>query len=139
MKNGVEAWKFLGCKYLIRAVWKENRPKQEKVQWHRFLWRPMVVPKHVFISWIAILNCLPTMDRLASWGMQVRGVCYLCQEEMQFLKGYMEAHFAVVWPAQGGWRMERRTTMGSDEDKRQSFDLNYFEHCLESMHLPCIA
>ena len=31
MKNGVEAWKFLGCKYSIKAVWKEIRPKQEKV------------------------------------------------------------------------------------------------------------
>ena len=83
MKNGVEAWKFPGCKYSINAVWKEIRSKQEKVQWHRFLWRPMAVPKHVFISWMAILNHLPTMDRLASWGMEVRGVCCLCQEEME--------------------------------------------------------
>ena len=66
LKNGVEAWKFLGEKYLVAKVWEELRPTQNKVRWHRFLWSSMAIPKHVFISWMAVLNRLPTMDRLVS-------------------------------------------------------------------------
>ena len=82
LKNGVEVWKIPG-KYSAAAVWKKIRQQQVKVTWHRFLWRPMSIPKHVFISWMALLNRLPTMDRLALWGMEVRGQCYLCQEELE--------------------------------------------------------
>ena len=37
------------------------------------------IPKHSVIVWMAILNKLPTMDRLASWGLEVNETCCLCQ------------------------------------------------------------
>ena len=80
-KNGVEVWKYPGSKYSAATVWKEIRQKQDKVSWARFLWSTMAIPKHTFISWMAILNRLPTMDRLNSWGMNVRGTCCHCQVE----------------------------------------------------------
>ena len=81
VKNGAEVWKFPGSKYSAETIWKEIRPKQDKVPWARFLWSTMVIPKHTFISWMAILNRLPTMDRLIAWGMNVRGTCCNCQKE----------------------------------------------------------
>ena len=83
LENGVEKWKFLGKKYSVTDVWEELRPKQDKVPWHKFLWGSMAIPKHVFISWMAILNRLPTKDRLISWGMEVNGDCCLCQGGME--------------------------------------------------------
>ena len=80
----------------------------------------MAVSKHVFISWMAILNRLPTMDRLASWGMQVRGVYYLCQEEMEtrdhlfFGCNFSKAiwrhilHLCGLHREVGGWQEELR-------------------------------
>ena len=41
------------------------------------------MPKHKFITWMAYLNRLPTMDKLESWGMSVRGTCYNCQMEVE--------------------------------------------------------
>ena len=81
VKNGAEVWKFPRSKYSAAEIWKEIRPKQDKVPWARFLWSTMVIPKHTFISWMAILNRLPTMDRLIAWGMNVRGTCCNYQKE----------------------------------------------------------
>ena len=83
LKNGVEVWKFPGCKYSAAAVWKELRQRQNKVPWARFLWGSMAIPKHSFITWMALLNRLPTLDRLAAWGISVGGICCNCQEEME--------------------------------------------------------
>ena len=66
LKNGVEVWTIPGKKYSSAAVWKELRQKQAKVEWARFLWGSLSIPKHTFISWMAILDRLPTLDRLYS-------------------------------------------------------------------------
>ena len=83
MRQGVEVWKFSGSKYSVAVVWEELREKQEKVSWHRFLWRPMAIPKHVFITWMAILNRLPTMDRLKAWGIEMGELCSFCQDSLE--------------------------------------------------------
>ena len=80
-KGGVEIWRILGEKYSV-IVWQEIRWKQNKVSWHKLL-SSMSIPKHVLISWMAILNRLPTMDRLALWGVNVRETCSLCLEELE--------------------------------------------------------
>ena len=59
------------ARYSIAEVWKEIRPKQEKVVWHRLLWSYLAIPKHSIITWMAILNRLSTMDRLISWGIEM--------------------------------------------------------------------
>ena len=77
-RDGVEIWKCLGRKYSAAAVWQEIRLKKEKKDWHRVLWASPSIPKHVLITWMAILNRLPTMDRLEAWGMEVVALCRLC-------------------------------------------------------------
>ena len=66
---GVERWKIPGEKYKTSTVWESIRPRSGKVEWHRLLWGSFTVPKFSFIAWMAILNKLPTMDRLQAWGM----------------------------------------------------------------------
>ena len=51
--------------------------------WHRLLWASLAIPKHVIIAWMAILNKLPTKDRLTSWGMDVDMECVLCHHESE--------------------------------------------------------
>ena len=67
--EGVERWKIPGGKYKTSIVWESNRLKSRKVEWHRLLWGSFIVPKFACIAWMAILNKLPTMDRLQAWGM----------------------------------------------------------------------
>ena len=71
--DGVESWKFPGRKYNVSAIWRIIRPKQRKLAWHRLLWGSYSVPKYAFIAWMAILNRLPTLDRLQAWGLDLVG------------------------------------------------------------------
>ena len=80
-KDGVEVWKLGGSKYSTIVVWSEIRPKMEKKEWHRLVWSSLCVPKHAVITWMAILDRLPTKDRLISWGLTIDGDCKLCQIE----------------------------------------------------------
>ena len=80
-KDGVEGWKFEGSKYSAATVWFKIRPKMEKKEWHRLVWSSLCIPKHAMITWMAILDRLPTMDRLLSWGLATDGNCKLCQIE----------------------------------------------------------
>ena len=76
--NGKEVWKLSRIKYLIAEDWKEIRPKSEKVTWSILLWGSLTIPKHSVVVWMTILNRLPTMDKLISWGIGMNGICCLC-------------------------------------------------------------
>ena len=82
-KDGREVWKLEGGRYSASTVWGEIRPKKEKISWHRLVWNPFVVPKHAVITWLAILNRLPTVDRLKAWGIDKDGLCSLCKQEQE--------------------------------------------------------
>ena len=64
IKDGKERWKLTGEKYRAAEVWSVIRPKKSKVSWHKLVWSTFNIPKHAFITWLAILNKLPTKDRL---------------------------------------------------------------------------
>ena len=36
-KDGIEIWPLAGSKFSVAEVWKEIRPKREKVTWHKLL------------------------------------------------------------------------------------------------------
>ena len=82
-KNGAEVWKFQGSKYSAAAIWNEIRPRRDRREWHQLVWTPLSIPKHVVVSWMAILDRLPTLDHMTSWGMEVNSTCRLCQNAME--------------------------------------------------------
>ncbi|KAL4354419.1 hypothetical protein GQ457_06G005300 [Hibiscus cannabinus] len=50
-----------------------------KIEWQKVVWYPLHVPKHSIAAWMAILNRLPTRDRLICIGMNVESSCLFCQ------------------------------------------------------------
>ena len=80
-KDGIEIWPLAKGNFSVADVWKEIRSKREKVTWHKLLWGSIAIPKHTIVVWMAILNRLPTKDRLISWDIDMNGTCCLCQEE----------------------------------------------------------
>ena len=74
-------WRIPGEKYKTTAVWREIRSRRDKVEWHRLLWGSYTVPKYSFIAWMAVLDRLPTKDRMQKWGIMVDGQCVLCKQE----------------------------------------------------------
>ena len=71
---------FQKKKYKATIVWKEIRPKMGKVEWHRLVWVAFIVLKHAIVAWMAIINRLPTKDRLKSWGLEVDDRCVPCRK-----------------------------------------------------------
>lgn len=70
-------WTFRGGKYSTTEVWNFLRPRNDKLPWYKLIWGSKVVPKHAFISWLAILNRLPTKDRLIRWDLNVDEKCFI--------------------------------------------------------------
>ena len=64
--NGKASWGFPDNKYRAAEVLKVIKPKKEKVEWHKLIWGALVVPKHATIAWMAMLNRLPTKNRIKS-------------------------------------------------------------------------
>ena len=79
----VVRWNGSRNKYKVVEVWRVIRPRKEKVKWHKLVWVGFVVPKHAFITWLAVLNRLPTKDRMRAWGMEVDGNCILCRSAVE--------------------------------------------------------
>lgn len=84
VQNGERQWKFSKNRFRIADVWNELRPKAEKVPWSRMIWCSSVPPIFSFICWLAILDRLPTSDRLNSWGLNVQEDCILCNTGKEF-------------------------------------------------------
>ena len=82
-KDGVSTWKYTENTYCVAKVWNEIRQKENKVSWHRLLWSNFAIPRHAVITWMALLNRLPTFDKMVSWGLNVSGTCRLCQQAME--------------------------------------------------------
>ncbi|KAJ9542753.1 hypothetical protein OSB04_029259 [Centaurea solstitialis] len=68
----------LPCRFSIKEVWRSLQGNWEVVPWYDFVWFKRHIPKHSFCLWLAILNRLPTQDRLLNWGLTLRLLCPFC-------------------------------------------------------------
>ncbi|XP_039063966.1 uncharacterized protein LOC120208913 [Hibiscus syriacus] len=75
----VEAWDVVKSRW----VWEKVRDRWEKVLWEDLLWFPLHIPKMSIISWMVILNRLPTKDRLIRLGLESDGSCGLCEDGLE--------------------------------------------------------
>ncbi|KAG7594616.1 Zinc finger CCHC-type superfamily [Arabidopsis thaliana x Arabidopsis arenosa] len=64
-------------------TWEALRPREAEKDWSKLVWFKGSTPKHAFNMWIANLDRLPTMNRLASWGLQVSTTCCLCSSNAE--------------------------------------------------------
>lgn len=67
VQNGELTWMHNDSKFSIFSVYDAFRTHLQKPSWQRVLWAAPAIPKHCFVSWMAIRNRLPTIDRLNSW------------------------------------------------------------------------
>ena len=60
------------------TTWDVLRPRQQTKDWVDVVWFKGTVPKLAFTMWIANYDRLPTMARLAAWGLPVSPTCAFC-------------------------------------------------------------
>ncbi|KAL4302775.1 hypothetical protein GQ457_10G020510 [Hibiscus cannabinus] len=63
--------------------WFKIREKKAGVQCHKILWFILHIPKHAIVSWMSILDRLPTKDRLLRMGLEVDTRCLLCDDGIE--------------------------------------------------------
>ncbi|XP_023633811.1 uncharacterized protein LOC111829304 [Capsella rubella] len=64
--------------YNAGKTWEAIRHKSPVKDWASSIWFKGSTPRHAFNMWLANLDRLPTMSRLASWGLPVSPTCCLC-------------------------------------------------------------
>ncbi|KAL4334912.1 hypothetical protein GQ457_07G024120 [Hibiscus cannabinus] len=83
-------------------IWEKIRDRSVKVEWQKLVWFSSHVPKHSIIAWMAILNRLPTKDRLLKMGIALNDVkCVLCLDALETRSHiFFDCPFAAgVWEA----------------------------------------
>ncbi|KAE8662818.1 hypothetical protein F3Y22_tig00113124pilonHSYRG00138 [Hibiscus syriacus] len=83
----------------IREVYDKIRIQRMKVCWNKLIWYPLHIPKHSLISWMALLNRLPTRDRLQKLGLCSESTCVnYCQDQESRDHLFSQCPFAVgLW------------------------------------------
>ncbi|XP_039005550.1 uncharacterized protein LOC120132944 [Hibiscus syriacus] len=67
----------------LRDIWDSIRNKREKVSCHKLIWFPLHIPKFSLIAWMALLNRLPTRDRLLKMGINTEWTCVNCSNDQE--------------------------------------------------------
>lgn len=57
-------------RYSRSTTWDALRENQDLVDRYQLIWFALVIPKHTFISWLAIKNALITGDKMLKWGFK---------------------------------------------------------------------
>ncbi|KAF3496837.1 hypothetical protein DY000_02057223, partial [Brassica cretica] len=71
--DGVKLQTFSSSK-----TWSNVRERQPFCGWHKTVRFKGHIPKHALTMWVAVLDRLPTRNRLALWGMLTPISCCLC-------------------------------------------------------------
>ncbi|XP_056695796.1 uncharacterized protein [Spinacia oleracea] len=81
----------------------------------------MASPKSIFVTWLAILHRLTTKDRMLSWGMQIDGVCCLCDASSETLDHifFQCAYSSVIWHKILGLLKIGRSSLTFDQEVMQ--------------------
>lgn len=84
--------------YHAGATWDWLREKSAVVLWHKLILFKYYSPRQSFIAWLAILNRLPTKDRMQSWFPSVYLSCVLCcQGESRDHLFFECTYSSLVW------------------------------------------
>ncbi|XP_050211980.1 uncharacterized protein LOC126662137 [Mercurialis annua] len=83
-KNDSIVWKHgKSGKFSINSAYDHFRSHYPNVMWWKVIWNAGPVPKHAFISWLAIKHRLKTRDKLFKWGVINDDKCVFCNGETE--------------------------------------------------------
>ncbi|PKI38961.1 hypothetical protein CRG98_040644 [Punica granatum] len=66
--------------FTVASAWNALR-KEARVRWHALVWKTPIIPRHSFISWLALDNKLATLDRVVAWNVAAGSIFPLCNED----------------------------------------------------------
>lgn len=66
-----------------QETWLLTRSTYAQTDWAKSVWFSQATPKYAFISWLAMLDRLATMDRIVRWSSGVDDTCVLCKSALE--------------------------------------------------------
>ncbi|XP_021757145.1 uncharacterized protein LOC110722186 [Chenopodium quinoa] len=69
--------------YKISKTYALMKPTRERDRWSNFVREIWAIPKHQFISWLAVQGRLATRDRLLKFGANTKTECLLCGDHAE--------------------------------------------------------
>ncbi|KAL4278467.1 hypothetical protein GQ457_03G009500 [Hibiscus cannabinus] len=79
-------------------LWKQVREQRDKVPWHRLIWFSSHTPKHSIITWMALLDRLPTKSRLMRMGIIHEDICLFCEAHESREHLFFDCGFSMsIW------------------------------------------
>jgi hypothetical protein len=71
-------WRSTSSSYSCAQTWEHLRIKLHVVEWHKFVWFALAIPKHAFILWLVFRNALITKEKMYLWGYEGSSLCLFC-------------------------------------------------------------
>lgn len=62
----------------IWHIWDTIRFRRQEASWHHLVWHKLKILRYAHHQCLVCLGRISTLDRLASFGLQVKNHCYLC-------------------------------------------------------------
>ncbi|GKB61170.1 RNA-directed DNA polymerase, eukaryota, reverse transcriptase zinc-binding domain protein [Tanacetum coccineum] len=66
--------------FKVSNVWEDMNCNDNKVDWHPLVWFAQSIPRHAFVTWLAIQQRLMTQDKLLIWRPNEDFKCALCNK-----------------------------------------------------------
>lgn len=84
---------------MIKSTYNAMRHVSPRNDWASLVWFPNNIPKHSFITWLAMRNALKTMDKLVAWGKRNTNFCEFCYAEVETISHlFFECHTPrAIW------------------------------------------
>lgn len=90
--------------FSCNKVYNELRAKGRKVEWVEFVWNKDIIPKHRFITWMALQGRLNVRERVAKH-TNVDTKCPLCERDVETIDHLLVqcAYTEEVWRGVESW------------------------------------
>ncbi|XP_050222168.1 uncharacterized protein LOC126672261 [Mercurialis annua] len=90
MRNGI---------FSVNSAWRNLAAVENQVSWNKVVWYPGMIPRHSFVTWLAIMGRLNTNDKLMRWGVIQSNVCSLCNTHTETIGHlYFDYSFSAnIW------------------------------------------
>lgn len=83
--RGREDWLVVGRArrrdWNTKEIKKLFRNSGTQTGFRELLWFKYHIPRCSFVTWTASLNKLPTLNRIAAWGIETHSLCSLCKTQ----------------------------------------------------------
>lgn len=85
--EGKDSWVWTTAhsgKYRMKETYERIIKRKMEVEWPKIVWFKKRIPRHSFITWIAILGGIKIQDKLYSWGLINSCICVFYDRGWRF-------------------------------------------------------